>query len=357
LAKLSLSVYMIGFGISQIVSGLLSDSFGRKPVLIYGLLLFLIASFMICLTNSITLLIILRVAQGLGAATASVNAKTILTDRFTGKQLNTYMSYLVISWALGPIIGPLIGGYLQWHFNWQANFIFYCGYSLMLLSLVVFSLTETINQCAPWCGSDIRRNIKTVLGNQRFLTGSILYACNYAILPLFAIMSTFLIQHPPLNLKPTVFGHIALIAGVAFLSGALFSRTLIRKLSNEITVFIGCSSTFALSLFYFIASQSFMPLSTISITVISGSMIFFVGITATALLPEVLQIFPDIAGTANAVFGSIISLIAFILTTITSFFNINNLHSYCLCFLLINTAICLIYRYAWQGRAVTKHVT
>jgi MFS transporter, DHA1 family, multidrug resistance protein len=354
LVKFSLSAFMIGFGISQFTSGLLSDSLGRKKVLTAGLIIFLIASALAILTTHIYALIILRMLQGLGAATASVNAKTILTDTFTGKLLKKTTSYLVVFWALGPILGPLIGAYLQYHFNWQANFIFYCCYSSLLLGLVIFFLEETLQKPVKWSSRNIRNNIKTIILDRKFVSGTSICALNYSLLVAFTLMTTFIIQHPPLSLKPTIFGHLALLVGIAYLTGALSNRLLTQYFTTDSITLFSCLAAFIITAIAFIASLQYPQLSLIKITIISTSLIFFTGITQPAMLAEVLSLYPKISGSANAILGSLISLIGFIVTAIISLFSINNLHHYTLCYTLISLSMLLIWWFAWRNSSHNK---
>ena len=120
--QLTLSIFMIAFAVSQLVYGPLSDQFGRRPVLLGGMSLYLVASTGCAMADSIETLILARFLQALGACSGPVVARAIVRDVFGRERSAKVMAYMGTAMALAPVLGPIAGGFLQVWFGWQANF-------------------------------------------------------------------------------------------------------------------------------------------------------------------------------------------------------------------------------------------
>ena len=347
LVKLSLSVYMIGFALSQFFSGILSDSWGRRPVLLVGLTIFMFSSLLLCLTSQIEWLIGLRILQGIGAATASVNAKAILMDRYQGKEFQTAASYLLVFWACGPVLGPVIGGFLQQQFHWQADFMFYTIYSLVLLLMVVFFLKESLVSRVELSFSVFRKNLSTLMSDKKFVVGCVVYGAMYSVLVLFSIMATFLIQDH-LHQSSLVFGHVALLIGLAFFLGTVCSRCCVKWISADITLRLGIY-LLALVPLVFVVFNYLLPLhlSVVTVSVPSFLVIFLTGLAAPILLSRVLGLYVHMSGLANSLYGTTLSVVTFLSTAVLSLVVINSLQVMFLCYLCMGVGIFLLFQFGW----------
>ena len=125
--QITVTTYGVGMGLMQFIAGPVSDALGRKKLFIGALLTQIIAILVILNAQSIILIIVMRLFQGVGAAFLIVPARAILNDCFSGEQLKKQFNYITISFAMGPILGPFIGSYLQQYFDWHACFIFFTG--------------------------------------------------------------------------------------------------------------------------------------------------------------------------------------------------------------------------------------
>ena len=119
----TLSLFVIGFGSAQLVSGPLSDRFGRRPVLIGGLTLYLIASVACALAPSLALLVAARFAQAIGCCTGVVVARAIVRDAYEPAEGASVLAKSSSLLAMAPLLGPILGGYLQVAFGWRAAFV------------------------------------------------------------------------------------------------------------------------------------------------------------------------------------------------------------------------------------------
>ncbi len=141
--NLTVSIYLLGFALGQIIGGPLSDRLGRKPVAIIGLLIFLVSSLAISQVNDATWFLILRFFQALGGGHASVVAGAMVRDRFKGQESAKVFSTIGMIMMIAPLAAPAIGSGFLVFLDWNAIFLFLAGYAALLLWMLSFSLEET----------------------------------------------------------------------------------------------------------------------------------------------------------------------------------------------------------------------
>jgi len=118
----TLSLFVFGFGTAQLISGPLSDRYGRRPVLIGGLALYLVSGLACALAPSLGWLIAARFVQAIGCCTAVVVARAIIRDAYSPAEGARVMARALSLLALAPILGAILGGYLQVAFGWRKEF-------------------------------------------------------------------------------------------------------------------------------------------------------------------------------------------------------------------------------------------
>ena len=136
--QLTLTYFLISYGISLLIAGSIVDSFGRYRIVLVALSVFLLSNLGIATVHDIHFIYLMRVLQGISAAFIVVGKRAFLVDIYSGRKLQHYTSMLTIIWAMAPITAPFIGGYLQQAFGWTANFYLLAGYSLICLLLELF---------------------------------------------------------------------------------------------------------------------------------------------------------------------------------------------------------------------------
>lgn len=139
-----ISVFAMSFGVSQLFCGPVSDVFGRKPVIYFGIAVFTVASLAAAFTNSFGLLIALRIVQGFGAAAVRVASTAVVRDCFSGRDMARVMSFVVAALMIIPILAPAIGQLILVVANWHWVFGFLGAFGCVLGAWIYFRLKETL---------------------------------------------------------------------------------------------------------------------------------------------------------------------------------------------------------------------
>lgn len=139
----TLSSFFLAFALGQLVVGPLSDRFGRRRLVLGGLAVFMVGTVIGGLANSLDVLVLGRVIQGLGVCAASVLSRAIARDLFDGETLAKTLSLVMIAMAAAPGFSPLLGSGLDWAFGWRATFAL-VGFAAVVLTLgYLFGMSET----------------------------------------------------------------------------------------------------------------------------------------------------------------------------------------------------------------------
>ncbi|MEW6450622.1 MAG: multidrug effflux MFS transporter [Pseudomonadota bacterium] len=141
--QLTVSLFLVGLAVAQLVMGPLSDRFGRRPVIIAGLTLTVCASLLALVMSTVESLIIARIMQAIGASTGIVVGRAIIRDLFDKNRAASIIGLVATVMVVAPTLGPLIGGVLDTAFGWEAIFAFTGVTSLIVLVWVAMTLPET----------------------------------------------------------------------------------------------------------------------------------------------------------------------------------------------------------------------
>lgn len=169
--QLTLSLYLAGFAIMSLFWGTLSDSFGRRPVILASLVLFLVGSVGSALAPSFGWLVFFRTLQGCSAGAGRIVGQALARDRFDGAQAQRLFANIAMVFSLAPAIAPILGGYLLTHMGWRSVFIMLSLVTIALLVLCWRQLPETLAPAnrQPMQLRPILRNYWTALRNRPFL--------------------------------------------------------------------------------------------------------------------------------------------------------------------------------------------
>jgi len=158
--QLSLTAYVFAFAVMTLFHGTLSDSLGRRPIILVSLVCYLLATLGVAFSNSLEMLIGLRLLQGLSAGGGAVVARAIVADLLSGRRAHRAMSAINVVFGLAPAIAPILGGWLLFAFGWRSIFIAIAVFTVILLIACFFFLAESLppEKRLPF-------HLRTVLGN------------------------------------------------------------------------------------------------------------------------------------------------------------------------------------------------
>ncbi|CAM2822176.1 Bcr/CflA family multidrug efflux MFS transporter [Vibrio ordalii] len=143
--QMTLTAYTAGFAIGQLLHGPLADSYGRRPVLLIGVLLFGIAAIVSATTQGIEALTYVRAAQGFAGAAAAVVIQAVVRDMFDREDFARAMSFVTLVMTVAPLASPMIGGHLAIWFGWRSIFWVLAIFAAVVIALVVWKIPETLS--------------------------------------------------------------------------------------------------------------------------------------------------------------------------------------------------------------------
>lgn len=250
-AQLSVSFFFLGFAVGQAFFGPLADRFGRRPLLIGGILAYLAATLACASAPSIELLLTARLLQGLAAASGPILGRAVIRDRFEGPEMARVMSFVMAAFVMAPIIAPSIGALILGIASWRWIFGFLACYGTVLLVLVITRLDESLakpdlHALKP---HRVAGAYRAVLGNpesRRFGALSVLG---------LAMLISYLISAAPIfmtayGMTPSAFGVIFAAIAVCSAIGSLLNTRLVRRYPLETLIrlaFAGAATAMALA--------------------------------------------------------------------------------------------------------------
>ncbi|HEY0656359.1 MAG TPA: MFS transporter [Chryseosolibacter sp.] len=226
--QLTLVVFIVSSGISQLFVGSIVDSFGRYRLTLAALTVFALSSVVIANSGSIAIVLAMRVIQGITVALIVVSKRAFILDVHTGDKLKHYTSLFSIIWAMAPIIAPFLGGFLHHYFGWQSNFYFLATATVALIVLELVYSGETVKERHPFNFRTLLSTYASKLKTADFALTLIILGLTYSMVIVFNLASPFIIEQG-FGLSPVVTGNVALLSGLAILVGGVISKATIHK--------------------------------------------------------------------------------------------------------------------------------
>lgn len=230
-AQLTVTFYLVGITISQMIFGLVSDYYGRKRPLIFGVLLCLMGSTFCAQSTSINMLFFGRLLQGLGSGAGPVIARSILKDLYSGNELAKNNSVIAKFGVLIFTTSPILGGYIQHLFGWQYNFLFVAFFCCILVLMIVFCIDETLKIRS----SRIKlADLWKILRNKAFIKNCMHLNLSYSGI-ISWLTATPIILQDVLHLSPADCKWLYACSGLGFFIGSTISIILLKR-KNSMTV-------------------------------------------------------------------------------------------------------------------------
>jgi DHA1 family bicyclomycin/chloramphenicol resistance-like MFS transporter len=301
--KLTLTVYLMGFAFAILFCGPLSDAFGRRPVAIGFLVIYLMGSMVALVAPSVMWLTLGRIFQGIGAASGVTISRAIVRDQFSGQRSARIMNLIGLMLAAGPAVSPTIGSLILGGFGWHAIFAGMAGYGLLTLAAIATACTETNaapdkDKARPLA---IVRNYRILLTNRNFMVGSTLLGLTVGgVYTLTVILPFVLIE--VVKLTPTQFG-VAMIAQTgSYVLGTILTGRLLRRIDGSSLIPTGLSLVAVAGIGLALLPR-FMPPTFFTTMLPVGLWAFGCALIIPVATTRALADFGHIAGAAAALTG------------------------------------------------------
>lgn len=321
-AQGSLMAFFLAVAVCQIVYGPVSDSFGRKAPLYFGLALYTAGAIASSLAPTIEWLIAARFLQGVGACAGMTIPRAVVRDLHTGHEAARLMALIMLVFSVSPILAPVFGSIIAEYFGWREIFLFIAGIGVVALVLTIFLLRETRppQERVPFRPGAIARAYGELLGDRNFL--GVTFIGGFGLSSFFAFLagSSFVyIEH--FGLSPTQYGMAFAVNAIAFIGTAqLVGRIgrrfgLRRTVNGALTSFLVTTSTL---LVLTLAGVDNVWVLIGLLFVSFGAMGLVIPSTAVLALEE----YGKRAGTASALMGTLQLLLGAAVVGIVSAFSV-----------------------------------
>ena len=303
-AQFSVTTYLLGLAIGQLTWGPVSDRFGRKPVLLAGLSLFLVSSACGAAADSLREVALLRFAQGAGMSSGPVVARSIVRDLYARDQAAHLLSRMMAVFGIIPVTAPLVGGQAIALGGWPAVFWVFSAIALALLAAVGFGLRETAPAERPSVAPvRIAASYAVLFGDARFRAS--LATMLLAQLGIIAfVSSSALAMVQALHLTPTAFSLLFAAVMLGQITGGIIGSRLAVRLGIGRMVRLGAALALAGGLLLAALALAGLPhWSAVVLPMILylfGCSFIVPSATAAALSP-----FPQMAGAASSLLGAL----------------------------------------------------
>ncbi|CDZ88680.1 Mfs transporter [Rhodococcus ruber] len=302
--QLTLTTFMAGLGVGQLVVGPLSDGWGRRRLLLAGTVVLALSSALCATAPTVEVLIAARLIQGFSGGTGIVLARAVIADRSRGNEAARLFSIMMIIGGVAPIVAPLLGGVLLGPIGWRGIFWVLTGLAVVMVVAVLTVVPETLPPERRHSGglATLARNFGTVIGNRQFVGYAATFALGFGAMFSYISASPFVVQEV-LGMTPGQFSLIFAVNSVGLVAGNIVNTRLIGRFEVRNLLRYGVAQMLAAGILLVLAvlvadTARWLVLPLLFLVV--SSLGFVMG-NATALAQGQV---PKTAGTGSAVMGA-----------------------------------------------------
>lgn len=303
--QLTLSMFLVGFAVCQIIYGPMSDRLGRMPVLVGSLLLFSLASAGCAFAGEVEMLIAARTIQALGAGGGVVVARAIVRDLYEGDRAGQELALMGTVLGIVPLFAPLLGAVLHDAFGWRSTFVVMALMGLTGALVVRVCMIETLKPeyIRPATAASIAADFGALLRHPVYLVYLAFACCAYGGLFSFLSASSFVLQNV-YGLSELQFGFAFACPVSGYMAGTLAGRRMTRTSGIGLSIAVGTAALAAGGLLCLALTETAAPGVGVWRVLAPASIYFLgVGIVLPQALAGALSPFPDRAGTASSLLG------------------------------------------------------
>jgi MFS transporter, DHA1 family, multidrug resistance protein len=300
--QLTLTLYLLGVAVAQLFMGPLSDRFGRRPVLLVGILLFLLGSLGAALAISVEQLIVARIVQAVGGCAGLVLGRAIVRDTHSREDSASMIGYITMVMVVAPMLAPLIGGHIDTLFGWRATFFTVLAVGLVVLAFAWPLLHETNHQRQASTGPlEMLRGFSLLLRDTAFTGYAINISFTTAVFFAFLAGANY-IMIEILDRPSSDYGNYFVMNAVSYMVGNFLSGRLSRRIGPDRMILTGCLLALAgVALLTALALGSEMvPLSLFGPVMLVG---LGNGLSLPNATAAAISLRPELAGTASGLTG------------------------------------------------------
>jgi DHA1 family bicyclomycin/chloramphenicol resistance-like MFS transporter len=299
--QLVLTLYFLGIATGQLFYGPVSDRFGRRPVLLAGLCLFLAGTALCGFAPSLPVLIAGRVAQAIGACAGLVLGRAIIRDVYDRDASARGIAIVMMAMTLVPAISPAMGAYVSEWFGWRAMFALHAVFGVSVLAWTQRRLAETRTEIIPLNLPEIGRSYRTLLGSPAVLCFALCTAFTSASWFTFIASAPYLLSET-LHQPPSTYGVMVVFPMAAYILGNAAAARFARRMGSNAMILLGVGVSLVAGLT--MAAWCVYPgLSVWTLFVPMAASSMGNGLSQPSAMASGLSVFPKIAGTASGFIG------------------------------------------------------
>ncbi len=302
-AQLTLSLFLVAFACCQLIYGPLSDRYGRRPVVLGGTVVYLLATLACMVAPTMEALIAARFVQALGACAGPVLGRAIVRDIYGRDQAARVLAYVGAAMALAPAIGPILGGFVEIWVGWRGNFAVLALFGAVILVAVAATLEESNRHPDPGALAprQLAANYLGFLGHRRYVGYAATVALGYCGLFAFISGSSHVLIEV-VGLSPDQYGFCFAAFVVGYAVGTTLAGRLTLRLGIDRMIALGgavaCAGGLAMAALAWGRVETVVAIVGPAVVYMVGVGMVFPNAQAGAMGP-----FPTKAGAAAALVG------------------------------------------------------
>ena len=300
IAQMTVSLYMVGIACSQIIMGPLSDKFGRRPVLLWGLALMVAASIGCMFAQNLPQLIAARFLQALGGATGMVVSRAIIRDLYERDRIGAMISLVIAVMMIAQMLSPLTGGLLETAFGWRAIFYVVTAAALIIAVIIALALPETRRDRVE--GRGFRGDVGNLVTSRAFIGYVLCQVLASQIIFAFAGGGPYIVV-TQMGRTSAEYGAWFATTGFAYLIGNLFCVRFAPRHSLEKLIWFGLALQFTGSLLNLTWSISGINQAPAWLFGTQMIVMFANAFVMSNSAAGAISVRPDAAGTASGAMG------------------------------------------------------
>lgn len=301
----TITVYLTGLAIFQLFYGPISDHFGRKKTLLSGLLLYIVASLICVLSINVTMLLIARFFQAIGACAGLVMGRCMISDVSDKQGSARIFSIVLPIVAMSPAIAPVIGGYLQVVLGWRAVLSFSVVFGVALFIIVKLKIGETLagQSKKSFHPMQIIRNNVALLNCLKFVAHTLIVGAVYC--SWFAYLSDSSDIYKTFALAPEQVGFCYISQSIASVIGSLSAKHIIKSLPINNMILIAIVINLLAAIFMLILGSLILWVFLFIITIAAFSNGILLPLNISSAMSSAIEYSPKLGGSASGLVGFI----------------------------------------------------